>query len=58
MDHLPQYLLPGQEGDVLEKREKETDIIIRLDMYMRYPRLPETVTMLNLQGSYGQITII
>ena len=45
MDHLPQYLLPGQEGDVLEerKREKETDIIIRLDM--RYRRLPETVTV-------------
>ena len=42
MDHLPQYLLPGQEGDVLEEREKETDIIIRLDM--RYRRLPETVT--------------
>ena len=43
MDHLPQYLLPGQEGDVLEEREKETDIIIRLDM--RYRRLPETVTV-------------
>ena len=42
MDHLPQNLLPGQEGDVLEER-KETDIIIRLDM--RYRRLPETVTV-------------
>ena len=43
MDHLPQNLLPGQEGDVLEERKKETDIIIRLDM--RYRRLPETVTV-------------